>query len=237
MQFFKMDIGVGCFVFSQGVVYGNPHRRIQSSSAASSTGMFHLLIKTIRSSSPLFALGFVRLLLVKSTDYQEHTSEYGVHWNFFFTLAFLPLLVSALTACTSNRLDYGWMSVLVSAVHHWMLTFGGFEQWVMSEAPRTNLLSANREGITSLVGILMMLDYEYVSSHSNKNIIFIPPGYVAIFFAGSKTGQIVLQQYAKNVWPTVLARLLLVAIIMWSYYCMLDQVAGVQTSRRLVSKL
>ena len=42
--------------------------------------------KTVASSTYVLLLGFIRYFTNKSVDYQEHHSEYGMHWNFFFCI-------------------------------------------------------------------------------------------------------------------------------------------------------
>ena len=53
----------------------------------------HAVVKALQSCIPLIIVGAARTVSVKATDYQEHVSEYGVHWNFFFTLAVVKVLV------------------------------------------------------------------------------------------------------------------------------------------------
>ena len=57
-------------------------------------------MRTARSVVPLALLGAARIVAVKSTDYQEHVSEYGVHWNFFFTLFVVTFAVALLAPST-----------------------------------------------------------------------------------------------------------------------------------------
>ena len=66
-----------------------PEARYRNASSASGRSYIKMLALTVRYVLPLFLLGMLRLLTVKSTGYQEHVSEYGVHWNFFFTVAFV----------------------------------------------------------------------------------------------------------------------------------------------------
>ena len=76
-----MDIGVGAFVISNAMV--SPEARGVFSS---DTGFILPVAQSFKSSLPLLVLGIARCISVKGTDYQEHVTEYGIHWNFFFTL-------------------------------------------------------------------------------------------------------------------------------------------------------
>ena len=76
-----MDVGVGSFIISNAIV--SPEARGVSTS---NSGFISPVIRSLKSSLPLLVLGIMRFISVKSSDYQEHVSEYGTHWNFFFTL-------------------------------------------------------------------------------------------------------------------------------------------------------
>jgi len=76
-----MFSGVGLFVCLHGVVA----REVRGRKAAGQ--YFSDILDTIRSTIPLVVLGCARLFATWGVQYQEHVSEYGVHWNFFFTLA------------------------------------------------------------------------------------------------------------------------------------------------------
>jgi phosphatidylinositol glycan class W len=116
-----MDMGVGSFVFSLGVV---------STRAFTSTpGQSRLkkLARSLYKATPLILLGLVRVIMVKgveypvsiypylrySTDEQEHITEYGVHWNFFFTLAMLPVFGTALWPIRRNFLRWSAIAVML----------------------------------------------------------------------------------------------------------------------------
>ncbi|KAF7972112.1 hypothetical protein HWV62_18820 [Athelia sp. TMB] len=144
-----MDLGVGSFVFSQGVVSAIPLIR----DPAYLTAPFAPKLQTVlRKTAPVIALGLVRVLLVKSTEYPEHATEYGTHWNFFITLALLPVLQVLLHPLIA-RMPVAALGSLVAVAHQLALSFGGLEGYVL-DAPRIGIFSANKEGIVSLTGYL-----------------------------------------------------------------------------------
>jgi phosphatidylinositol glycan class W len=58
----------------------------------------HGVASTLAGVSPLLILGGARLVVHEIVNYQRHDSEYGVHWNFFFTSAAVALLAACLEA-------------------------------------------------------------------------------------------------------------------------------------------
>ena len=88
-----MDMGVGAFIVSNAIV--SPEAR---GIYSSDTRFISAVFRSFKSSLPLLVLGVMRFLSVKGTDYQEHASEYGTHWNFFFTLFVVRVSENAFTS-------------------------------------------------------------------------------------------------------------------------------------------
>lgn len=61
-----MDLGVGSFVFSQGVVSAMP---IIKSPDHLSSPLRPKIARALRKSLPIWVLGFLRLIVVKLSDY------------------------------------------------------------------------------------------------------------------------------------------------------------------------
>lgn len=112
-----MDLGVGSFVFSMGLINVRSYIRQIFEGRFS---YFRNLTATVKGCVPILILGCIRLISVKSVDYHEHVTEYGRHWNFFFTLGFLPIL-NALLAPIIVKLSPVLTSILVSIVYEYVL--------------------------------------------------------------------------------------------------------------------
>lgn len=135
-----MDIGVGCYVCSNALLFTIP--KIDNFTKYS--------FKVFKQILPLLLLGFGRIYFVTKTDYHHYVFEYGVHWNFFMTLAFLKIfnlfvLPFISTCCLSS------LATVLVIIYEIALNVG-LADWIMSDAPRDSLFSANREGILSLIG-------------------------------------------------------------------------------------
>ncbi|KAI5865731.1 GPI-anchored wall transfer protein 1 [Durotheca rogersii] len=160
-----MDVGVGSFVFSAGVVAARPVLRERA--AGRTTPLLRRLLYSMRHSLPLLVLGVIRLISVKGLDYAEHVTEYGVHWNFFFTLGFLPPFVAIFQSALKVIPSYAALALLLGVIYQVVLESTGLKAFILT-APRTGLFSMNREGICSF------------------------SGYLAVFLAGQDTGMFVL---------------------------------------------
>lgn len=209
-----MDLGVGSFVFSAGVVAARPvlKQRLQGQSQGLSTR----LKTAARHALPLFVLGLIRLYSVKGLDYAEHVTEYGVHWNFFFTLSFVPPFVALFDWVFRWLPSYSLLAILLSITYELALNMTDLKKFILT-GPRTNLFSQNREGLFSFFG------------------------YLAIFLAGQGAGMYVLPRATSSTsWrQDAILRKLVTWTCIWCalFYLATDYTFGLnlQVSRRLAN--
>ncbi|KAL3771462.1 hypothetical protein ACHAW5_006145 [Stephanodiscus triporus] len=128
--------------------------------------------KFVRKCAPLLLLGIVRLATNKGLEYQEHVSEYGVHWNFFFTLCCVEGFVVVWRdikrewslvdpASTAKYLPDLAMAMLLIVPYQMFLSSGG-QEFIENSDRRCgdshgsfspcDAFVANREGILGVVG-------------------------------------------------------------------------------------
>ncbi|KTW32284.1 glucosaminyl-phosphotidylinositol O-acyltransferase [Pneumocystis jirovecii RU7] len=170
-----MDLGVGFFVFSFGVVTIKNIKNKYSSKVS----FIKKMKISLKQSYMFFVIGFIRILIIKICDYPEHVSEYGVHWNFFFTLGVLSLSLVFIEFLHQYLKSYIFIIILLSICNELLIRLPHVLAYILN-APRTNLISANREGIFSLIGYLIIylsgidtgkyLFYENKSSKKNNSI-------------------------------------------------------------------
>lgn len=157
-----MDIGVGCYVCSNALLFSIPNTRNISKN----------VLKVFKQVFPLLVLGIGRTYFVTKADYHHYVFEYGVHWNFFMTLAFLKIINLFILPFVGTCCLSGIATILV-IIYEFALNFG-LANWIMSDAPRDTLFSANREGTLSLIGYEAIFLYSlsmksWLSVFINKN--------------------------------------------------------------------
>lgn len=154
---------------------------------------------------------------------QEHVSEYGVHWNFFITLALLPFCAT-LSRPLARYTRYSVMGLALTCVHQLLLSCTSWGAWAVSNSvPRDTLFSQNKEGITSM------------------------PGYLAIFLMGLDLGHYILPRdpylayrrlsRSRKVDKTDKLAMVMLSFstLWWSAFYLQKVLLGGQVSRRLVS--
>ena len=167
-----MDLGVGSFVFSAGVV--SARALFKTSQSGKLPGIGARVFSATQHSIPLLVLGVIRLISVKGLDYAEHVTEYGVHWNFFFTLALLPPFVELADTLIKGLMRnytafYGLLAFIISITYEIVLDNTRLLSYVLISPRGPDLLSKNREGVFSFIG------------------------YLAIFLGGRGTGSFVVR--------------------------------------------
>ena len=133
----------------------------------------------------------VRFFLLTGIEYHDHVTEWGVHWNFFLTVGLLGVF-SVFLRSSKNAMLYGLILLLA-------FEFASL-QWDLRTyifyAPRTNMISANKEGILSLPGYLaIQLIGIGIGSDIYQTLVYINPRNLMAY---NKTKDGIAQNHAQE---------------------------------------
>ena len=150
-----MDIGTGSILLVSGTMYAVIESNLKMLNILGKERTIISRILTATKHSVLVILiGVIRPILLKFFNYQEHVTEYGTHWNFFLTIAFVTISCCLLPQSLEKRAHYiglGIMMLYEIACSPYVLDLKGY---MLSNAPRVSMLDKNKEGIFQCLGYL-----------------------------------------------------------------------------------
>ncbi|VDM16610.1 unnamed protein product [Hydatigera taeniaeformis] len=172
-----MDTGVGLIA----VIIGFSNVAFLDACRHRPLPCFPLLKIVVRSVFPCFAVGILRTVVVKALGYPEHVTEYGVHWNFFFTLACIRLGGFIVAYALSWLSDFNAMNahfglcILLACFQQWgVLSYAQNHHFLRLSSLATTEGGSDRsaEGIAALVRV-------------NAEGLVSLPGYLCLFIYGT----------------------------------------------------
>ncbi|KAL4228721.1 hypothetical protein ACF0H5_011764 [Mactra antiquata] len=146
-----MDTGLGFFLVSNAFV--SPEARGLINKQSFRTTGINVAMDTI----PLLILGTLRYVVLDAIEYSVYINDYGLHWNFFFTLVVIKLCSVLLYSVTPKCLRK-YLGLVIICLHQSVLMVPAFLSFVLDgydgNGSRDGIIDANREGIVSCVGFL-----------------------------------------------------------------------------------
>ena len=143
-----MDLGVGTFIFINGLIssFSKVSCEIKSKK---------IFLKQLKGTIPLTILGLIRYFSIKATGYQQHISEYGFHWNFFFTISVVKVMAELIISTVKvKNLCFVTFGLITSYQFFLKSPYFDFTSLILDNNRRETFLMQNKEGIFSSVGFL-----------------------------------------------------------------------------------
>ncbi|XP_037812240.1 uncharacterized protein At4g17910 [Lucilia sericata] len=138
-----MDVGIGLFVFSMGLVTSRP-RKVSD------------LRKLVFTVGCMLLLGLARTLVITAIDYHQDEHEYGTHLNAFFTLGLTKLCATCFGFLARSNKHLLPLGLVILLSHEAILQCGVWKYVMNPKLERTNFISSNREGLCSLPGFIAL---------------------------------------------------------------------------------
>ncbi|KAK6028633.1 GWT1 protein [Ostertagia ostertagi] len=140
-----MDAGVAGFIFALAIT-----SRLKSLNSWDGSVQRKSRYSWLRSSFVVLpVIGFARTVLLTVLNYPQHVTEYGIHWNFFYTLA----VVKVVSQILPKRFPFLWACLF--GIFQQTMLMNGYQEWIINgENPRDTIFAANAEGICSLMGYI-----------------------------------------------------------------------------------
>uniref|UniRef100_A0A1I8I4M2 Phosphatidylinositol-glycan biosynthesis class W protein n=1 Tax=Macrostomum lignano TaxID=282301 RepID=A0A1I8I4M2_9PLAT len=153
-----MDVGIGCFVICIGSLGPTANQAIDRRWLSAKAALQSIILTVCGLIKTLLVVLSIRIY---SIEYDESWTEYGVHWNAYYSLAVARGLGATLELLVLPRSLPPLAAALASAAAHELLLAGGLAELVLAPGQpqshnRSNLIGQNREGLASIPGLVTL---------------------------------------------------------------------------------